>query len=100
MTTPNAGPAATSADGAVRKSREIRVGLVMYGGVSLTTYTNGVAREFHDAVRGRGVYALVLKYWFSYFRPGFHPTDIPIENRLKKQLHHYHIEDELVGYFR
>jgi predicted acylesterase/phospholipase RssA len=59
MTTPNAGPAAMSADGAVRKSREIRVGLVMYGGVSLTTYTNGVAREFHDAVRGRGVYALV-----------------------------------------
>ena len=48
----------------------------------------------------RGVYALVLKYWFSYFRPGFHPRDIPIENRLKKQLHHYHIEEELVGYFR
>lgn len=61
MTTPTDGPtdAASRPAGPVRKSREIRVGLVMYGGVSLTTYTNGVAREFHDAVRGRGVYALV-----------------------------------------
>ena len=59
MTTPNDGHTDTSAGGSARKSREIRVGLVMYGGVSLTTYTNGVAREFHDAVRGRGVYALV-----------------------------------------
>ncbi|MBY0110627.1 metal-dependent hydrolase [Patescibacteria group bacterium] len=47
----------------------------------------------------KGVYYLVLKYWLTYFKPGFHPTDIPIENRFNKQLHHYHIEDELVGYF-
>lgn len=48
----------------------------------------------------KGVYALVLRYWLSYFKPGFHPRDIPIENRFNKQLHHYHIEDELVGYFK
>ncbi|KND47176.1 MAG: FF domain protein [Parcubacteria bacterium C7867-004] len=47
----------------------------------------------------RGVYYLVLKYWLFYFKPGFHPNQIPIENRFNKQLHHYHIEDELVGYF-
>jgi patatin-related protein len=39
--------------------REIRIGLVMYGGVSLAIYINGVAREFFEAVRGRGVYALL-----------------------------------------
>ncbi|MBS1786093.1 MAG: patatin-like protein [Acidobacteria bacterium] len=38
------------------KSREIRLGLVMYGGVSLAIYINGVAREFFRAVRGEGVY--------------------------------------------
>lgn len=48
---------ATAGQGVRR--REIRVGLVMYGGVSLATYTYGVAREFHDAVRGRGVYGLL-----------------------------------------
>lgn len=47
----------------------------------------------------KGVYYLVLKYWLLYFMPGFHPTQIPIENRFNKQLHHYHIEEELVGYF-
>ncbi|HEX2792370.1 MAG TPA: metal-dependent hydrolase [Candidatus Paceibacterota bacterium] len=47
----------------------------------------------------RGVYYLVLKYWLFYFKPGFHPTQIPIEDRFNKQLHHYHIESELVGYF-
>lgn len=41
------------------KSREIRVGLVMYGGVSLAVYINGVSREFFNAVRGRGVYRLL-----------------------------------------
>ena len=40
-------------------SREVRVGLVMYGGVSLAIYINGVAREFFEAVRGRGVYGLL-----------------------------------------
>jgi predicted acylesterase/phospholipase RssA len=41
------------------KSREVRLGVVMYGGVSLAIYINGVAREFFDAVRGRGVYRLI-----------------------------------------
>jgi len=47
------------AAGTQQKSREIRVGLVMYGGVSLAVYINGVSREFFDAVRGRGVYRLL-----------------------------------------
>lgn len=41
------------------KSREVRLGLVMYGGVSLAIYINGVAQEFFRAVRGRGVYRLI-----------------------------------------
>lgn len=40
--------------------REIRVALVLYGGVSLAVYENGVTRCFHDLVRGRGVFGLVL----------------------------------------
>jgi patatin-related protein len=40
------------------RSREIRIGLVMYGGVSLAIYMNGVASELFRAVRGRGVYKL------------------------------------------
>lgn len=65
MTTNNAGPAAPAANppaaasANASKSREIRVGLVMYGGVSLAVYINGVAREFFEAVRGRGVYRLL-----------------------------------------
>ena len=34
------------------KSREVRLGIVMYGGVSLAIYINGVAQEFYRAVRG------------------------------------------------
>jgi predicted acylesterase/phospholipase RssA len=41
------------------KSREVRIGLVMYGGVSLAIYINGVAHEFFRAVRGQGVYRLI-----------------------------------------
>ena len=41
------------------KSREVRLGLVLYGGVSLAVYMNGVAHEFFNAVRGRGIYALI-----------------------------------------
>lgn len=41
------------------KSREVRLGLIMYGGVSLAIYINGVAQEFFRAVRGRGVYRLI-----------------------------------------
>lgn len=47
----------------------------------------------------RGVYRLFLTHWILYFKPGFHPRQVPIENRLQKQLHHYHIEEELVNYF-
>ncbi len=36
--------------------QEFRAGLVMYGGVSLAIYIYGVALEFWEAVRGRGVY--------------------------------------------
>lgn len=39
--------------------REIRLGLVVYGGVSLAIYMNGVCREFYNAVRGRGIYKLL-----------------------------------------
>ena len=42
-----------------RFNREIRLGLVVYGGVSLAIYMNGVCREFYNAVRGRGVYKLI-----------------------------------------
>ena len=41
------------------RSREVRLGLVMYGGVSLAIYIHGVAQEFFRAVRGRGVYRLI-----------------------------------------
>ncbi len=39
--------------------RELRLGLVVYGGVSLAVYMNGVCREFYNAVRGRGAYKLI-----------------------------------------
>ena len=41
------------------RSREIRMGLVMYGGVSLAVYINGVAQEFYHAVQGNGIYRLI-----------------------------------------
>lgn len=40
-------------------NHEFRLGLVVYGGVSLAVYMNGVCREFYNAVRGRGVYKLI-----------------------------------------
>ncbi|MBL8950246.1 MAG: patatin-like protein [Myxococcaceae bacterium] len=39
--------------------REVRLGLVLYGGVSLAVYIGGVVRELFDAVHGRGVYKLL-----------------------------------------
>jgi patatin-related protein len=39
--------------------REIRLGLVVHGGISLAIYIHGVCQEFYHAVRGRGVYKLV-----------------------------------------
>ena len=41
------------------KSREVRAGLVLYGGVSLAVYIHGVTYEFFRAVRGRGFYRLL-----------------------------------------
>ena len=41
------------------RSRETRIGLVLYGGVSLAVYINGVSQEFYHAVQGNGVYRLI-----------------------------------------
>ncbi len=40
-------------------SREHRLGLVVYGGISLAIYMNGICQEFYNAVRGRGIYKLI-----------------------------------------
>ena len=40
--------------------REVRVALVLYGGVSLAIYENGVTRCFDQLVRGHGVFRIVL----------------------------------------
>lgn len=40
-------------------SREIRLGLVLYGGVSLAIYMHGICQEFYNAIRGRGIYRLI-----------------------------------------
>jgi patatin-related protein len=40
-------------------TREVRLGLVLYGGVSLAIYMNGTTNELFRSVRGRGVYFLV-----------------------------------------
>ncbi|MBI4775637.1 MAG: patatin-like protein [Deltaproteobacteria bacterium] len=42
-------------------SREVRIALVLYGGVSLAVYENGVTRAFFDLVKGRGIFKLILK---------------------------------------
>lgn len=39
--------------------REIRLGLVVCGGVALAVYMNGVCSEFYNCVRGRGIYKLL-----------------------------------------
>ncbi len=39
--------------------REVRLGVVLYGGVSLAVYENGVAQEMFRAVKGEGVYSLL-----------------------------------------
>ena len=39
--------------------REVRLGIVMYGGVSLAVYENGVAQELFRAVKGEGVYTFI-----------------------------------------
>jgi patatin-related protein len=52
-------PSAAGNNPADSKSREVRLGLVLYGGVSLAIYMNGVAREFFRAVQGQGIYKLI-----------------------------------------
>ena len=52
------GPPATDLSDA---ARETRLGLVVYGGVSLAIYINGVAHELFRAHRGRGVYKLLKR---------------------------------------
>jgi patatin-related protein len=41
--------------------REVRLGLVLYGGVSLAVYENGIAQELYRAIRDQGVYGLIAK---------------------------------------
>ena len=41
------------------KSREIRFGLVMYGGVALAIYINGVTHEFSRLMRGNRIYKFI-----------------------------------------
>ncbi len=48
----------------------------------------------------KGIYRHFIPDVFRYFVPGFHPTNFHIKNSLQKQLRHYHIESELVAYFR
>ncbi len=43
----------------MRYTREVRFGVVLYGGVSLAVYENGVAQELHRAIRGDGPYGLL-----------------------------------------
>ncbi len=40
-------------------TREVRLGLVLYGGVSLAIYENGIAQEIYRAICGDGVYKLI-----------------------------------------
>ena len=54
--------AATPNQSPSTRSREIRLGLVMYGGISLAIYINGVAREFYRAVRGESIYKLIKAF--------------------------------------
>jgi predicted acylesterase/phospholipase RssA len=43
------------------RTREIRVALVLYGGVSLAVYENGVTRCFYDLVHENGVFDILLR---------------------------------------
>jgi len=52
MTTPEeTASAAKTSDGETDVEREVRFAVVMYGGVSLAIYINGVAQELLDMVR-------------------------------------------------
>lgn len=59
-TTPPAGKSSGGWD-LSEACREVRLGLVVYGGVSLAIYINGVGEELFRAVRGRGIYKLLKR---------------------------------------
>jgi patatin-related protein len=46
-----------------QRSKEVRLGVVMYGGVSLAIYINGVSQELFRAVQGQGIYKLLKLYF-------------------------------------
>ena len=41
------------------RTREVRLGLVLYGGVSLCIYENGIVQEIYRAICGEGLYKLI-----------------------------------------
>jgi hypothetical protein len=47
-----------------------------------------------------GIYRHFFIDWLAFFRIDFHPEKIPIRNVFKQQLHHYHVESELMDYFK
>src|SRR5713101_4000266 len=46
-------------DDMTQERKEARLGIVMYGGVSLAIYINGISQELFRAVKGAGVYKLL-----------------------------------------
>jgi predicted metal-dependent hydrolase len=44
----------------------------------------------------KGIYSSVLSKWFLYFRTDFHPTLLPIDEGIIRELHHRHLEDKLL----
>lgn len=43
------------------KTQEIRLGVVMYGGVALAVYINGVSQELFRLIKGKGLYTLLKR---------------------------------------
>lgn len=54
-------PFASAIDPSPEVPREVRIALVLYGGVSLAVYENGVTRCFYELVRERGPLGFVAK---------------------------------------
>ena len=48
----------------------------------------------------RGLYRHLVGGIWSFFSPSFHPSQIPLDEALMNRLHHYHIEDDLIQYFK
>ncbi len=51
----------TTTTSSKERQREIRIALVLYGGVSLAVYENGVTRAFYDLVKENGPFKLLLE---------------------------------------